>query len=71
MKQVIDQNGNIVAGLYRNTSGVLVVKNQNEYDRYLREKNRTVAEQDKIKTLEEQVADLQRMVSILLEKSNK
>lgn len=66
MLRVKDENGNIVPGLFKDSLGAIVVKNDSEYNRYLNEKK----QQQTISNLTDQIAELKELVNNLLLTAN-
>lgn len=66
MQRVKDQAGNIIPGLMKSNTGNLVVSNQEQYYKYVREKQSI----EKINSLEKEVQQLKELIQTLLEKTN-
>lgn len=63
---VKDQDGNIVKGLLRNSSGGLVVNDEIEFNKYKREKESV----NRVKHLEEELDQLKQLVQTLIRERN-
>lgn len=58
MIKVKDERGNEISGMYKDVTGALIVHNDEEYRRYVREKKQT----ETITKLTKEVSELQTMV---------
>lgn len=63
MIKVKDHNGNEIPGMYKDSLGNIVVKNDDEYRRYVKEKKLV----ETINNLVKEVSELKKTVSQLLE----
>lgn len=68
MIKVKDVDGKEIRGVYRGSYGSLVVQDNQLLQKYLTEKSAREKDQQKIKSLEDQVSSLTVMVEKLLEK---
>lgn len=62
MKKVIDQNGNILPGIVKGNIGGLIVTDETQYQKYIREKESI----QKINGLENEVQQLKELVECLI-----
>lgn len=68
MIKVKDVDGKEIRGVYRGSHGSLVVQDNQLLQKYLTEKSAREKDQQKIKSLEDQLSSLTVMVEKLLEK---
>ncbi len=66
MKQIIDENGNIVQGFYRLDNGAIVVKDSTTMAKYTKQKQVFKNQTDKISNLEMRVEELRSLVEQIL-----
>ncbi len=66
MKQIIDENGNIVQGFYRLDNGAIVVKDSTTMAKYTKQKHVFKNQTDKISNLEMRVEELRSLVEQIL-----
>lgn len=66
MRKVKDQNGNVLHGVVKQGIGGLVVTDEQQYQKYVREKQFA----QKMNDLENEVSELKDMVKSLLQKLN-
>ena len=66
MKKIIDEQGNIVQGLYRLDNGSIVVKDSAAWSKYMKQKQVFNSQTEKISNLESQVNELRGMFELLL-----
>lgn len=66
MIKVVDANGSVVNGLYRNEHGAIVVDNPEQYDRYLTQQAIKNRDANTINELRNEVSELKAIVEKLL-----
>jgi len=67
MKKVVDENGVLVNGLYRDETGALVVKDEDGFDKYNKRKALFSSQRAKIDQLTSDVEELKSMVAALIQ----
>ena len=67
MKKVVDENGVLVNGLYRDETGALVVKDEDGFDKYNKRKALFYSQRAKIEQLTSDVEELKSMVAALIQ----
>lgn len=66
MIKVVDKNGEIVDGLYRNADGSLIVKNDQQYHQHQKVKDILEKQQKAVVDISNELQELKRMMSILI-----
>lgn len=66
MKQIIDESGNVVQGLYRDDNGAIVVKDSAAMHKYKTQRNVLTTQKNKISDLEMRLDELSTLVERLL-----
>lgn len=62
MKKIIDDSGNMVTGMFRDTNGCIVIKDNNSFNKYKQEQE--------IIELKERLIKMETLLNKLLEKTN-
>ena len=68
MIKIKDETGNVVPGLYRDSVGTIVVKDQDAYDRYMASKSIKLRDQAKISSLEAELRELKALITSIINK---
>jgi hypothetical protein len=74
MLRVIDENGNVLEGLYRNEVGAIVIDDHEEYEKYILEKKRLEqinSLSSDMDTLKSEMSELKTLLVDFLNKANK
>lgn len=67
MIRVKDSNDVVIEGLYRDSNGVLIVKNDNELDKYNKQKQIILDKNSAIQKMTDEIEELKRLVHSLIE----
>lgn len=66
MKQIVDEQGNVVQGLYRDDNGAIVVKDPAAMHKYKMQRNVFMTQTNKISDLEMKMRELSTLVDRLI-----
>ena len=67
MKQVKDNSGNVLEGVYRHDSGALVVHDPTKYKRYEIQKSAFAQSQKQIEDLTKELLEMKNIIGKILE----
>lgn len=68
MKRVKDTQGNIIPGLFKDSTGALVVRDAAEFHKYKRQQQIAAQQAEQIKSLTDEVSALKDLVGQLIKK---
>ena len=69
MKKIIDENGLIVKGFYRDKNGSILVDNKPEYTKYIQQREHALGQKGIISDLKNEINELKELVLSLINKN--